>query len=40
MGSIIIKLNPKKLTNPDLDLRYLIPDKIEEATNGEISDDA
>jgi len=38
MGSIIIKLNPQKLTNPDLDLRYLIPDKIEEATNGKVTD--
>lgn len=26
MQTIIIVLNPGKLTNPDLDLRYLIPD--------------
>ena len=37
MGRIAIKLNPKKLTNPDLDLRYVIPDKIEELTSGKIT---
>lgn len=30
MQTIIIVLNPTKLENPDLDLRYFIPDRIEE----------
>ena len=38
MISIAISLNPKDLVNPDLDLRYLIPEKIESATDGEIQD--
>ena len=32
MQTIIIVLNPGKLTNPDLYLRYLIPDRISEIT--------
>ncbi|MCL2638910.1 MAG: hypothetical protein FWD48_11155 [Oscillospiraceae bacterium] len=36
MGSIVIKLNPEKLTNPDLDLRYVVPDTISELTQGKI----
>ena len=39
MGSILIKLNPEKLVNPDLDLRYTIPDKIIEMMDGKVSDD-
>lgn len=39
MGSIAIKLNPSKLENPDLDLRYIIPEKIEELTNKKVMDD-
>lgn len=38
MQTIIIVLNPGKLTNPDLDLRYLIPDRISEITEGAIRD--
>lgn len=38
MGSIVIKLNPEKLTHPDADLRYLIPDTIEELTFGKVKD--
>ncbi len=37
MGSIVIKLNPQNLTNPDADLRYLIPDKIAEKTLGKVT---
>lgn len=29
MQTIIIVLHPEKLENPDLDLRYCIPDRIE-----------
>lgn len=38
MGTIAIKLNPAKLENADLDLRYLIPDRIEEVTKGKVQD--
>ncbi len=38
MQTIIIVLDPEKLENPDLDLRYLIPDRIEEVSNGAIQD--
>lgn len=38
MQTIIIVLNPSKLENPDLDLRYLIPDRIEQVSNGAIQD--
>lgn len=30
MQTIIVVLNPGKLENADLDLRYLVPDRIEE----------
>lgn len=38
MQTIIILLDPAKLVNPDLDLRYKIPDSIEKATGGSIKD--
>lgn len=38
MQTIIIVLSPAKLKNPDLDLRYCIPDRIEEVSNGTIQD--
>lgn len=38
MQTIIILLNPSKLENPDLDLRYNIPDRIEEISDGSIED--
>lgn len=38
MQTIIILLDPAKLVNPDLDLRYKIPDCIEEVTDGRIQD--
>lgn len=33
MQTIIIVLNPGKLENPDIDLRYCIPDRIEEISH-------
>lgn len=39
MQTIIIVLNPGKLENPNLDLRYLVPDRIEEVSGGAIEDD-
>ena len=38
MQTIIIRLCPEKLENADLDLRYYIPERIEEITNGQIQD--
>lgn len=38
METIIIKLNPAKMENPDLDIRYVLPDRIEEYTRNEITD--
>ena len=36
MQTIIIKLDPAKLENADLDLRYYVPERIEEISNGTI----
>ncbi|MNJ45853.1 hypothetical protein D3C77_409650 [compost metagenome] len=38
LQTIIIKLNPTQLQNPELDLRYLVPDAIEEYTNRNVTD--
>lgn len=38
MQTIVVVLNPSKLENPDLDLRYYIPERIEEVSNGAIQD--
>lgn len=38
MQTIVIVLDPEKLANADLDLRYLVPDRIEEVTEGAIED--
>ena len=34
MQTIIIVLNPKEMSNPDLDIRYALPARIEELTDG------
>ena len=34
-----IKLNPEKLDNPDLDIRYEIPDRVREVTKEVVGDD-
>ncbi len=39
MQTIIIKLDPTKLENPDLDIRYSVPERIEEISGGAVSDD-
>ena len=36
MATILIRLEPEKLDNPDLDLRYRIPDQLEKHTEGAI----
>ena len=33
MQTIVIVLDPTKLDNPDLDLRYLVPDRVEAVTH-------
>lgn len=38
MQTILIVLNSEKLENPDLDIRYDLPDKLERYTHNEISD--
>ncbi len=38
MQTIIIVLDSKKMTNPDLDIRYVLPERIEEYTNNLIKD--
>ena len=38
MQTIIIVLNSRKMTNPDLDIRYTLPERIEEYTNNHIKD--
>jgi len=39
MGHIAIRLNPEKMSNPDLDVRYELPDLVNERTDGRIRDD-
>ena len=38
MQTIIIVLHPEKLENPDLDLRYCVPDRIEEVSGNLVQD--
>ena|SRR5262245_23751557 len=39
MYSIVIKLDPHRLANPNLDLRYVLPDFLEERSGGLVRDD-
>ena len=38
MQTIIILLDSTKMTNPDLDIRYTLPDRIAEYTDNQIKD--
>jgi hypothetical protein len=38
METIIIKLDSRKMKNPDLDIRYTLPERIEEYTDNQITD--
>lgn len=38
METIIIKLDAGKLDNPDLDIIYQLPEKVEEITDGKVYD--
>lgn len=39
MPAIVISMDSRKMENPDLDIRYLLPDRIEEWSGGAVSDD-
>jgi hypothetical protein len=39
LPSIVIRLDPARLQNPDLDLRYEIPDRLAVATGGLVDGD-
>lgn len=38
MQTIIITLDSTQMDNPDLDIRYLLPDRIDEYTGGAVRD--
>ena len=39
MPTIFVRLDPRKLQNPDLDVRYVLPNLIAEQSCGVVSDD-
>lgn len=39
MAAIVISMDSRKMVNPDLDIRYLLPDRIEEWSEGALTDD-
>ena len=39
MSAIVISMDSRKMENPDLDIRYLLPDRIEEWSEGAVLDD-
>ncbi len=39
MPTILIRLEPARLANPDADLRYVLPDRLVEASRGRLRDD-
>ncbi len=39
MQTVIVLLNPGKLKNPDMDLRYYVPERIEKISGGVIQGD-
>ncbi len=39
MAAIVISMDSRKMANPDLDIRYLLPDRIEEWSEGAVTDD-
>jgi hypothetical protein len=39
MDTIAIKLDPARLTNPDADMRYTLPEMLAERSGGVIEDD-
>ena len=39
MAAIVVSMDSRKMGNPDLDIRYLLPDRIEEWSEGAVTDD-
>jgi hypothetical protein len=39
MHNIVLRLDPRLMENPDLDIRYVLPDLLSERSAGVISDD-
>lgn len=39
MHSLALRLDPQRLANPDLDIRYVLPDLLAERSGGVIQDD-
>ncbi|MDE6839862.1 MAG: hypothetical protein K2P49_03255 [Oscillospiraceae bacterium] len=39
MAAIVISMDSRKMENPDLDIRYILPDRIEEWSRGAVADD-
>ena len=38
MQTILITLDSARMDNPDLDIRYILPDRIDEYTDGAVTD--
>lgn len=38
MPSILIRLDPRRMENPDTDLRYVVPDRLAEVSSGILMD--
>jgi len=38
MPSVLIRLDPRRMENPDTDLRYVIPDRLAQVSNGILAD--
>ena len=39
MAAIVISMDSRKMENPDLDIRYTLPDRIEAWSEGAVTDD-
>lgn len=39
MAAVVISMDSRKMENPDLDIRYILPDRIEEWSEGAVTDD-
>ena len=39
MQAIVISMDSRKMENPDLDIRYILPDRIEAWSEGAVEDD-
>lgn len=38
MPSVLIRLDPRRMANPDTDLRYVVPDRLAELSSGILTD--